>query len=113
MPFLRRLTNVTMSLLISCTARQRIPDSQSGYRLIRRDVLEDVRLYTDHFETESELLIRASWRGHRIGAVPITTIYGEEKSKIRASKDTIRFAKMMLCIICPSLAKIGKKRRET
>jgi hypothetical protein len=31
----------------------------------------------------------------KIGSVPVTTIYGSEKSKIHPVKDTLRFVKML------------------
>lgn len=95
MPLLRRATNVGMSLLISLVSGQWIPDSQCGFRLIRRDVLERVPVRTTHFEMESEILIRASWRGFRMGSVRIATVYRDEKSKIRPARDSLRFLRMI------------------
>jgi len=37
----------------------------------------------------------ASRKGCKIAAVPISTIYGDEKSKIHPVRDTIRFLEMM------------------
>jgi hypothetical protein len=75
MPWLRRATNRTMSWWLSRLARQEIPDTQNGFRLIATAVLREIPLTTCHFETESELLVAASRRGFRIGSVPIRTIY--------------------------------------
>ncbi|HOV22522.1 MAG TPA: glycosyltransferase family 2 protein [bacterium] len=105
MSFLRRITNTSMSLLISLLSFQWIPDTQCGYRLIKKDVIEKVKLITSHYETESELLIKASWKGFRIVSVPITTVYRDEKSKIKPGRDTLRFFKMILVIIFPQLSK--------
>lgn len=95
MPLLRVLTNRFMSGVLSGLARQRIGDTQSGFRLIRRRVLEAVPLTTDRFETESELLIKAGRRGFQIREVAIPAVYGEEKSKIRPLADTWRWIKML------------------
>ena len=105
MSFLRRITNTSMSILISLLSFQWIPDTQCGYRLIKKDVIEKVKLITSHYETESELLIKASWKGFRIISVPITTVYSDEKSKIKPGRDTLRFFKMILVIIFPQLSK--------
>jgi glycosyltransferase involved in cell wall biosynthesis len=91
MPLLRRFTNRFMSFLISRVCGQRIPDSQCGYRLLKRPVLEKVSLSTDCFETESEMLIRAGRAGFLIESVPVKTIYSRETSKIRPLTDTVRF----------------------
>ncbi len=101
MPPLRRATNLAMSLLISLVALRWIPDSQSGFRLYRGDILPLLRAGSRHFETESEFLIRAAWRGLGIGRVPISTVYGEERSKIRAGRDTVRFFRMLAAMVVP------------
>ena len=98
MPFIRRLTNVSMSILISLLSFQFIPDTQCGFRLIKREVLERVKLYTSHFETESELLIKASWKGYKIKSIKISTVYGSERSKIKPTIDTLRFFLMIFSL---------------
>ena len=95
MPMIRKCTNKLTSFASSLMARQKIEDSQSGFRLITTDVLRKVKLETDRFETETEILIKASKSGFRIISVPIKTIYGEEKSKIRPIRDTNRFLKLL------------------
>lgn len=91
MPWVRVVTNRITSAFISALARQKIPDSQSGYRYIRVDVLRELRLKTSHYDTESELLIQAGRMGHQIDSIPISSIYRGEKSAIRAGRDTLRF----------------------
>ncbi|MDD3726170.1 MAG: glycosyltransferase family 2 protein [Candidatus Ratteibacteria bacterium] len=110
MPFIRQLTNISMSLIISFFAFQWVPDTQCGFRLIKKDVVGNIHLLTSHFETESELLIKASWKRYRIGAVPITTVYSKEKSKISPVRDTLRFFKMLLVIIFPLVLRIKWKK---
>ena len=95
MPILRFFTNQFMSWLISLLCKQQIPDSQCGFRLVKRAVLEKVKLNTANFEIESELLIKASRQGFKIAAVPITTVYRNEKSKINPFIDTFRFIKFI------------------
>lgn len=95
MPWVRLCTNKFMSWLISCVAKQKIPDTQCGFRLIKRDVLEKSVLRTRKYETESEILIRASRLGFKIESVPIKSIYGREKSRINPFVDTLRFIKFI------------------
>ncbi len=92
MPVVRRLTNEFTSWVTSKLARQRIPDSQCGYRLLRRSILGDLRLSTARFETETEMLIQAARAGHKIISIPIRTIYETgHASHIHPLRDTIRF----------------------
>ncbi len=91
MPWLRRSTNWFMSWLISLICRQRITDTQCGFRLITTKVLSSIELKCNDFEIETEILIKASRRGFRIASVPIQTIYRDEVSKIKPVRDTLRF----------------------
>jgi glycosyltransferase involved in cell wall biosynthesis len=96
MPWLRRLANWFTSAITSRLARQPVPDSQCGYRLIGRGVLGDFQLATAHFETETEMLIQTGRAGHRIVSVPIATIYEHGRhSHIRPGRDTVRFLKLV------------------
>ena len=64
MPLHRRVNNCLVSYVGSklCGAN-RCPIFQSGYRLIRDEVLRQVHLETERYETESELLIKAGRLG--------------------------------------------------
>ena len=91
MPFVRRLTNQFMSVLISMACKQRITDTQCGYRYIGSEVLKELNLLSNQFEIETEILMKASKKGFIIYSIPIKTIYRNEVSKINPLKDTIRF----------------------
>ena len=98
MPGTRVYTNRFMSHLISMVAGQYIPDSQSGYRLIKRKVLETISLESSNYEIESEMIIMAARSGFRIEAAPIKTVYQDEKSRINPVIDTWRFILFMVKI---------------
>ena len=95
MPFDRWWTNKTTSWIISKITKQRITDSQSGYRLISTRVWHSVQLATTDYDLESEVLIKAGKMGYRIGEVPIATIYTGGKSYINPLADTWRFIKLV------------------
>ncbi|MCS6771333.1 MAG: glycosyltransferase family 2 protein [Kiritimatiellae bacterium] len=94
MPWIRRLTNRTMSRWISRAAGSDIPDSQCGFRLYRAELLRHLRCGSTRFEWESEILLRAAASGARIISAPVRCIYGGERSKIRPIRDTLRFWRM-------------------
>ena len=95
MPAVRLWTNRFTSWLTSKLVRQRIPDSQCGYRLLSRSVLTDLKFSTARFETETEMLIQAGRAGHKIVSVPVRTIYEPGRvSRIRPWQDTARFFKL-------------------
>lgn len=93
MPFPRKISNTITTLLLSLRTRQKIGDSQSGYRMIKTDVLKGLNFKTRGFILESELLIRAKCR---IGNVRIKTIYAGEKSHVNNFRDTIKFITFMI-----------------
>ena len=97
MPKLRIWTNRTTSRIVSLITGQDIPDSQSGYRLIRVRVLRDIvkSFVTTRYDTESELLIRAARRGYTTAAVAITSIYTGAVSHINPIVDTLRFVRLV------------------
>jgi len=99
MPWLRKATNIVTSGLVSALAGCPVPDSQSGFRLLRVELLADLVLRTSRYDTESEILVRLAWRGARIGAVPITSVYGEERSSIRPLRDTGRFLRLVTLLL--------------
>lgn len=96
MPRLRLLTNRLTSWLTSRLAGQRIPDSQCGYRLLRREVLTALRLSGERFEAETEMLIQAGRGGYSILSIPVQTIYEPgRQSRIRPLRDTVRFLRLV------------------
>jgi len=100
MPFIRFITNRFMSWMISVLSKQKIPDTQCGYRLIKRQVLEKIELKTSNFEIETEILLNASKMGFKIYSVPIKTIYRGGKSQINPLLDTLRFLRFVIsCVI--------------
>ncbi|MFO8053267.1 MAG: glycosyltransferase family 2 protein [Candidatus Omnitrophota bacterium] len=97
MPKTRIITNCFMSWLVSKISGQYIPDSQCGYRLIKREVIESLTIKTKKFEIESEMLINASKLGYPIKSIPIKSIYHKNvSSKIKPISDSFRFIKFIL-----------------
>jgi glycosyltransferase involved in cell wall biosynthesis len=95
MPVIRRCVNRFMSWRISRACGTPIPDTQCGFRLLARDAVPALLGETDRFDFETEMLVLAARAGRKIASVPISTIYGEEKSKISPVRDAIRFFKLM------------------
>jgi glycosyltransferase involved in cell wall biosynthesis len=104
MPFVRRMTNRFMSWLLSRRMKQKVPDTQSGYRLYSCDVLEGITVGAERFAAESEILLTLAAKGVRMASVPIRVIYRDERSKISPFRDTLRFFGM--------LARYGRHKQE-
>jgi len=95
MPFVRRVVNRYMSNRISRICRQKIPDTQCGFRMLDRQLIPELLDGSNRFDYETEMLIIASSKGYRIESVPITTVYADQVSSIHPARDTIRFFKLM------------------
>ena len=96
MPVTRKVTNRIMSFLISKMCGHEIPDTQCGFRLIKRRVLEGINLRSSNYEIDSELLFKAARKGFRIESAPVTTVYADEKSRINPFVDTLRFIVLLI-----------------
>jgi glycosyltransferase involved in cell wall biosynthesis len=95
MPPHRKLTNWFMSRVLSRVAGTKLTDTQSGFRLIRTEAWFRLGLSTSGFDTESEMLVRASHLGMLVREVPIRTIYGDEVSSISPVRDTLRWVALL------------------
>lgn len=89
MPLGRRVTNALASAAVGAIVGVSVPDAQSGYRAIRRAVLDHVAANGDRYEYETELLIAAARAGYRIASVGVPTTYGAP-SHFRAWGDSMR-----------------------
>ena len=95
MPINRRLSNTITSALVGMRTGVKIKDSQCGFRLIRRSVIENIQLESTGYEAETEFLIKAAHRGFKIEFVPVQTIYGAEKSYMTHWVTTVNFIKVI------------------
>lgn len=80
---MRILSNKLTSLLLSIKTKQKLFDTQSGFRAYRTNILEDILPTYTGFEAESEMIVKAAEHNYKINFVPIPTIYADEKSKMR------------------------------
>lgn len=98
MTFLRRFWNRLGVKAVSRLCHSDITDSQSGFRLIRTDVLREVSLTTTGFEMELELLIKACKKGFGVLSIPIHVprVDGTSSSHFRPVTDTWLVCKLFL-----------------
>jgi glycosyltransferase involved in cell wall biosynthesis len=95
-PKYRYYTNLVGIYFISRASGQIINDSQSGFRLYRKEVIEGISLKTTGFEAETEILIKAGRMGYRIVSIPVGVNYKNINSHYRRLKDTLRIGLIVL-----------------
>jgi hypothetical protein len=95
MPPARRVSNHLGGLLLSASVGRCVPDNQSGYRLIGRQLMRALLGSTeDGFEFEVEMIARCIALGLPIKWVPIRTIYAGEPSHIRPWRHLTQFIRV-------------------
>jgi len=57
----------------------KLPDTQTGFRAYPLDTIKRSRYYTNKFEFEIEVLVRAAWRGTKILSIPVRSLYDQEE----------------------------------
>jgi glycosyltransferase involved in cell wall biosynthesis len=96
MPFVRKCTNRYMSWTISRVIGQRVPDTQCGFRMFHRSLAgEFLSTESESFDFETEMLAIAARKGCPIAAAKVSTVYGDEVSKINPLRDTMKFFKLL------------------
>lgn len=93
MPWLRRHVNGWMSNKLSQFAGRRLPDTQSGFRIIHIQTWADLHFNAQRFEVESEMLMGFIAANHSVEFVPIRAIPATRKSRIHPLIDTLRWWK--------------------
>jgi glycosyltransferase involved in cell wall biosynthesis len=90
MPAARYHANRIGSRALSWFVGAPVEDSQCGFRVCRLEALRDLPLRARGYEIETEMLVKLRRRGARLASVPITAVYGAERSKLRPVRDTTR-----------------------
>ncbi len=91
MPLHRILSNKITSFLISLRIRQEVFDSQCGFRMTNKRVINEIPLNKTRFSLESELILKAGLKKFKIDSVKIETVYNKSKSSIKPFRDTLDF----------------------
>jgi len=99
-PKARLFANNFADFWVSWAAGQFVQDSQSGFRLYPRSLIENVNVpchRSRSFVFESEVIIEAGRRGHRIISIPIVSVYHENArpSHFNAGSDITKIVLMI------------------
>lgn len=72
----------------------KLQDTQSGFRLYPLETIKKLKLWTNKFEYEIEVIVKAAWSGTSVQNVPIRVLYDETErvSHFRPFKDFTRIS---------------------
>jgi glycosyltransferase involved in cell wall biosynthesis len=88
----RRFANRFSAWSIAFASKTKVTDSQSGFRLYSAHFLRNVRLRSDGFDLESEVIVYAGCRGFKLITIPIDLgfVDGQSTSHYKPLADTLR-----------------------
>ncbi len=95
MPAQRIISNKLTSFLLGIKTKQKLLDTQCGFRAFKTEILKCIIPKFSGFEAESEILVLAARKNYRIGFVQVPTIYGNEESKMKSVRTILGFIKVM------------------
>ena len=97
MPAARFYSNVIGSRIVSALVGARVGDSQSGFRLIRADLLRRMTLTATGYEIETEMIIKLVRAGATLERVTVRRLaYQDAHSHMRPVRDTFRTCMLAL-----------------
>ena len=72
----------------------KLPDTQTGFRSYPLKEIEKLRLFTNKFELEIEVIVKLAWRGVPVLSIPVEVIYDydDRVSHFRPFKDFTRIS---------------------
>lgn len=98
-PWRSRVGNKLTITLTAALLGKRVPDTQSGYRLHSRRLVEDIlaNVPAGRYETEMAILVKAVKSGYKVTPAPIATIYetGNPSSHFNKLGDSFRIYRML------------------
>lgn len=90
MPASRYHANRIGSRALSWFVGAPVGDTQCGFRVCRLEALRDLPLRARGYDVETEMLVKLRRRGATLTSVPVTAVYGSQRSKLRPVRDTTR-----------------------
>jgi glycosyltransferase involved in cell wall biosynthesis len=83
-----------------------LQDTQTGFRLYPLDKIKGMKLFTRKYEFETEILVRAAWKGIKIAAVPVSVFYPPKEERVshyRFFRDFFRISLLNTVLVLISL----------
>ena len=90
-----------------------LPDTQTGFRVYPLHKIGKMRIFTNRYEAELEILVRSAWRNIPIVSQPINVYYPPQDERIshfRSGKDFFRIS-VLNTVLCFLAVVYGYPRR--
>ncbi|MDP8204101.1 MAG: glycosyltransferase family 2 protein [Candidatus Tenebribacter mawsonii] len=96
MPIHRIWSNTLTSWVVTRASKQKILDSQCGFRLYNLQILDGMKFQTKRYQFETEIILKIAKKNGIVGFTPIDTIYDGQESYISGLRDIKNFIKIVL-----------------
>lgn len=95
---LNMIGNKIFSKLVSKIVKQKITDTQSGLRVMSKEVIEFLSnsLESKNFEIETEMIIKTAKKGFKIGEIPIRYSKRDGETKLNPLQDGFRILRTII-----------------
>lgn len=74
----------------------RLKDTQSGYRLYPLEEISGIKIFSNRYEAELEIIIKAAWRGIRIENIPVDVYYPPKSERVSHFRPFTDFCRITL-----------------
>jgi glycosyltransferase involved in cell wall biosynthesis len=74
----------------------KLTDTQSGYRLYPLNLIKNIKFFTNKYEFEIEILVRAAWKNIKIINIPIRINYLPKKERVSHFRPIIDFSRVSI-----------------
>ncbi|MCX7769388.1 MAG: DUF2062 domain-containing protein [Flavobacteriales bacterium] len=97
-----KFANRFSNLWFAIQTLQRLPDTQSGFRVYPLKAISKMRFWGTRYEFEVEVLVKAAWKGILILGEPVAVIYPPREERVsffRPLKDFMRISLMNFWLV--------------
>jgi len=101
MPMIKKIGNKIFTKILSVVLGQKFTDTQTGFRAYSKEALYNIAI-VNNFTYTQEVLIDLKFKGMRIGEIPVSVTYDDNR-KSRVVKNIFSYSYKALSIITKSL----------
>ncbi|MCK9302331.1 MAG: glycosyltransferase family 2 protein [Bacteroidales bacterium] len=100
MPKKNTFANKFSNFWFTLQTGEKLPDTQTGFRLYPLRKMGKMRLVTKRYEAELELLVRCAWRGIAIVPLNINVFYPDAENRVSHFRPARDFARISILNTC-------------
>jgi glycosyltransferase involved in cell wall biosynthesis len=96
MPSKNTFANRFSNFWVALQTLQPLPDTQTGFRIYPLFEMKKIKLFTNRFEAEIELLVRLAWKGIKIVPIKTNVFYPPKNERITHFRPGLDFLRISI-----------------